>query len=39
MGTTIEQLGVGYLESATNIVLDPMRRDLDSQIKQINKLC
>jgi hypothetical protein len=39
MGTTIEQLGIGYLESATNIVLDPMRHDLDSQIREINKLC
>jgi hypothetical protein len=39
MGTTIEQLGVGYLEAATNIVLDPLRHDLDSQIVQINKLC
>jgi hypothetical protein len=39
MGTTIEQLGVGYLEGATNIVLDPLRHDLDSQVAQINKLC
>ena len=39
MGTTIEQLGVGYLEAATNIVLDPLRHDLDSQVAQINKLC
>jgi hypothetical protein len=39
MGTTIEQLGVGYLEAATNIVLDPLRHDLDSEVTQINKLC
>jgi len=39
MGMTIEQLGVGYLEAASNIVLDPLRHDLDSQIAQINKLC
>jgi hypothetical protein len=39
MGTTIEQLGVGYLEAASNIVLDPLRHDLDSQVAQINKLC
>jgi hypothetical protein len=39
MGTTIEQLGVGYLEAANNIVLDPLRHDLDSQVTQINKLC
>jgi hypothetical protein len=39
MGTTIEQLGVGYLEAASNSVLDPLRHDLDSDVKQINKLC
>jgi hypothetical protein len=39
MGTTIEQLGVGYLEAAANIVLDPLRHDLDVQIGQISKLC
>jgi hypothetical protein len=39
MGTTIEQLGVGYLEAASNIVLDPLRHDLDSQVAQINRLC
>src|ERR1700733_7955985 len=39
MGNTLEQLGVGYLEAATNIVLDPLRHDLDSQVAQINKLC
>ena len=39
MANTIEQLGVGYLESASNIVLDPLRHDLNSQITQINKLC
>ncbi|MGA8331008.1 MAG: hypothetical protein WB777_17170 [Mycobacterium sp.] len=39
LGTTIEQLGVGYLEAASNLVLDPLRHDLDSQVAQINKLC
>jgi hypothetical protein len=39
MADTIEQLGVGYLEGASNVVLDPLRHDLDSQIAQINKLC
>ena len=39
MGNTIEQLGIGYLEAATNIVLDPLRHDLDSQVAQLNKLC
>jgi hypothetical protein len=39
MANTLEQLGVGYLEAASNIVLDPLRHDLDSQVAQINKLC
>src|SRR6185437_15040833 len=39
MANTIEQLGVGYLEAATNIVLDPLRHDLDSQVRQIDNLC
>jgi hypothetical protein len=39
MGYTIEQLGVGYLEAATNFVLDPLRHDLDSQVAKINTLC
>lgn len=39
MANTIEQLGVGYLEAASNIVLDPLRHDLDSQVTQINELC
>jgi len=39
MANTIEQLGVGYLGAASNIVLDPLRHDLDSQIAQIDNLC
>jgi hypothetical protein len=39
MGNTIEQLGVGYLEAATSIVLDPLRHDLDSEVTQLNALC
>jgi hypothetical protein len=39
MANTIEQLGIGYLEGAGNIVLDPLRQDLNSQVTQINNLC
>ena len=39
MGMTIEQLGIGYLETASNMILEQLRHDLDSQIAQINKLC
>jgi hypothetical protein len=39
MANTIEQLGVGYLEAAGNIVQDPLRHDLNSQVTQIDKLC
>jgi hypothetical protein len=39
MASTIEQLGVGYLAGSGNIVLDPLRHDLDSQVAQVDKLC
>src|SRR3984893_8047760 len=39
MADTIEQLGVGYLEAASDIVLARLRHELNSQVTQINKLC
>lgn len=39
IGNTLEQLGVGYLEAAPSIVLDPLRHELDSQVEQVNSLC
>jgi hypothetical protein len=36
---TIEQLGVNYLANAGNDAQVPLRRDLDSEIKTLNKLC
>jgi hypothetical protein len=36
---TIEQLGVNYLTQAGADVQDPLRKDLDSQIAQLDKLC
>jgi hypothetical protein len=39
MANTIEQLGVAYLAASTNLVLDPLRHDLEAQLAQINELC
>ena len=39
MANTIEQLGIGYLAGASNIVQDPLRHDLDSEITQMDELC
>lgn len=39
MANTIEQLGMNYLVQAGNAAQDPLRKDLDSQITQLNKLC
>lgn len=39
MANTIEQLGIAYLADAGTIVLDPLRHDLDANIRQINDLC
>lgn len=36
---TIEQLGTNYLIGAGPEAQDPLRKDLDSQINQANKLC
>jgi hypothetical protein len=36
---TIEQLGVNYLANAGKDAQVPLRRDLDSEIKNLNKLC
>jgi hypothetical protein len=36
---TIEQLGVNYLTQAGADVQDPLRKDLDSQIAQLDKMC
>ena len=36
---TIEQLGVNYLANAGNAAQAPLRRDLDGEITQLNKLC
>jgi hypothetical protein len=36
---TIEQLGVNYLIQAGPEVQDPVRKDLETQITQLNKLC
>jgi hypothetical protein len=39
MAATIEQLGVNYLADATDEQQQPLRKDLDSEIKTMNKLC
>jgi hypothetical protein len=39
MANTIEQLGINYLTQAGADVQDPLRKDLDSQITQLDKLC
>jgi hypothetical protein len=36
---TVEQLGVNYLIQAGPDVQNPVRKDLDNQIAQLNKLC
>jgi uncharacterized membrane protein len=39
MANTIEQLGTAYLADVGSILLDPLRRNLDADISQINELC
>ncbi|KAA8962922.1 hypothetical protein [Mycobacterium sp.] len=39
MANTLEDLAIGYLSGATNFSLDPLRRDLDNEIGQIDALC
>jgi hypothetical protein len=36
---TIEQLGMNYLIGVATEVQDPLRKDLDSQVAQLDKLC
>lgn len=39
MAGTIEQLGVNYLAGATSAAQDPLRKNLDQEVKIIDKLC
>lgn len=39
LATTIEQLGVNYLANAGNDAQAPLRRDLDSEVATLKKLC
>lgn len=39
MAATIEDLGVGYLSGQSALAMDPMRNDLNSEIRQIDALC
>ena len=39
LAATIERLGVNYLANAGNDAQVPLRHDLDSEIKTLNKLC
>jgi hypothetical protein len=39
MANTIEQLGVNYLAGVADAVQDPLRKDLNSEIAQLTKLC
>ncbi len=39
MADTLEKLSIGYLSGAPELAQDPLRRDLDGEIKQINGLC
>ncbi len=39
MADTIEQLGINYLAGAPNEVQDPLRSNLDQQIKAVAQLC
>lgn len=36
---TIEQLGINYLQGADASEQDPLRKDLDNQITQLDKMC
>ena len=38
MANTSEQLGINYLGNADNSVQEPLRKDLDSEITELNKL-
>jgi hypothetical protein len=39
MSNTIEQLGVNYLAGADSTMQNPLRKDLDGEITQLNGLC
>jgi len=39
LANTMQQLGINYLTGAGKDVQDPLRKDLNSQITQIEKLC
>lgn len=39
MADTIEQLGINYLAGAANLVQDPLRQNLDKEIRAIDQLC
>lgn len=39
MAKTIEDLAMGYLTGSSGFALDPLRKDLDSEIGQIDALC
>lgn len=39
MANTLQELSIGYLAGAPNYTQDPLRRDLDSELDQINGLC
>ncbi len=36
---TVEQLGINYMVNAGAEAQDPLRKDLDSQITQLDKMC
>jgi hypothetical protein len=39
MADTIEQLGINYLAGASNLVQDPLRNNLDKEIRAMDQLC
>jgi hypothetical protein len=39
MANTLEKLSIGYLSGAPDFAQQPLRTDLDAQIKQVNGLC
>jgi hypothetical protein len=39
MADTIEQLGINYLAGASNLVQDPLRDNLNKEIRALDQLC
>ncbi len=39
LANTVQQLGINYLTRAGNDVQDPIRKDLNNEITQIDKMC